>query len=243
MQYNTGTDAAPVWTGAAIAFGGSGGANELRWAPASGATGTTSSANWPYVTRPTSGTAAIPQLWAFTANTTGSQVATYDGSNTNSRVLRWDFDGNGTLAAAFQFSAFGDNTHTAPSPGTQPGGQSGSPIVNGSADTSNTSYLKLNAYGYGVDASGAQQTPAAGSLLTPVAAGDGTAGSVSPASGAWIATHYQSAQGWAQYVLDGVISNTFGHAGDWYWVCVLFTGVGQSTGTLLPVITLQYSYS
>lgn len=241
LQYNTGTDASPTWTGTAIAFGGSSGANELRWA-VSGASTTTASASWPFVTRQSSGTAAVTQLWAFTADTTGLQVATYDGTNGKANVLRWNWDNLGTFAAAPQFSAFGDNTHTTPSPGTQPGSQSGSPIVNGnSTDTSSTSYLKINAYGYGVDTGGIQQTPSAGAVST-VAVTDGTAGALSPATGAWIPTHWQSAQGWTQYILDAVIPKAT-TAGFWYWTCVLYQGVNMSTGTLLPVITLQYSYS
>src|SRR5690348_13465178 len=103
LQYNTGTDATPVWTGTAIAFGGSAGANEMRWANSgSGAGAATASASWPYYVRPAAVT-AVNQLWAFSADTTGLQVATYDGTNTNSRVLRWDWDNTGTFASAPQF--------------------------------------------------------------------------------------------------------------------------------------------
>lgn len=242
LNYNTGTDASPTWTGTSLAFGGSGGSNELRFAPSTGATTTTASASWPFVTRPGSGTAAVPQLWAFTSDAVGLQVATYDGSNTASRVLRWSWDSVGTFAAAPQFSAFGDNTHATPSAGTQPGAQSGSPIVNGHAtDTSSTSYLKANAYGYGVDTGGTQQTPSSGAAGSTLTVTSGTAGSVSPGTGAWLST-WQSLQGWTQYILDGVVPKAT-TAGFWYWTCALFTGVNMSTGTLLPTITLQYSYS
>lgn len=174
-----------------MAFGGSAGANELRWCNTGGGAAGTSSANWPYFTRPSSGTAAVPEMWAFTANTTGVQVATYDGTNAKSNVLRWNWDNTGTFAAAPQFSAFGDNTHATPSAGTQPGAQSGSPIVNGHAtDTSSTSYLKINAYG-----NGSSQAPAAGAAGTTLAVTSGTAGAVSPGSAAWLAT-WQSAQGY-----------------------------------------------
>lgn len=193
VQYNTATDASPTWTSTAISFGGSAGANELRWANTGGGAASTSSANWPYFTRPSSGTAAVPEMWAFTANTTGVQVATYDGTNAKSNVLRWNWDNTGTFAAAPQFSAFGDNTHATPSAGTQPGAQSGSPIVNGHAtDTSSTSYLKINAYG-----NGSSQAPAAGAAGTTLAVTSGTAGAVSPGSAAWLAT-WQSAQGYVR---------------------------------------------
>lgn len=136
----------------------------------------------------------VNDLWAFSADTTGLRIPTYDGTTAHYNVLRWNWDNLGTFAAAPQFGAFGDSTHTTPSPGTQPGAQSGSPIVNGHAtDTSSTSYLKANAYGYGVDAAGTQQTPgtnAAGTMLVT----SGTAGAVSPATGAWLAT-WQSLQG------------------------------------------------
>lgn len=243
LQYNTGTDGAPTWTGTAIAFGGSAGANELRWANStSGAGAATASANWPYYSRPAA-TQAVNQAWAFTADTTGSQIATYDGTNGKANVLRWNWDAVGTFAAAPQFSAFGDNTHTAPVAGTQPGAQSGSPIVNGQVtDTSNHSYLKINAFGFGVDASGTQQTPAAGSVGTnPTATTQNAAGAVSPATGAWLTT-WQDAQGWLDYILDGAVPKAT-TAGFWYWTMILFVGPGMSTGTLLPCITFQYSYS
>lgn len=242
LQYNTGTDAAPTWTGTAIAFGGSTGANELRWANSvAGMTGGTGSAAWAYYARPAA-TAAVNQLWAFTTDTTGSQVATYDGSNGKSNVLRWNWDNTGTFASAPQFSAFSDSTHTAPVPGTQPGGQSGSPVVNGNVtDTSSTSYLKYNAYGFGVTSGGVQQTPAAGAAGTTLLATSGTAGAVSPGSAAFLTT-WQSAQGWTQYIVDGQTPQA-ATAGFWYWTCVLFTGPNMSTGTMLPVVTFQYTYA
>jgi hypothetical protein len=231
LQYNTNTDASPNWTGAAINFGGSAGANELRWS--NSANGTTGSANWPYYTRPAS-VQAVPQLWAYTTDTSGSQVTTYDGTNGKANVLRWNWDNLGTFAAAPQFSAFGDSTHTAPSPGTQPGSQSGSPIVNGHAtDTGSHSYLKINAYGYGVDTGGVQQTPTAGSVGTAPSGSTGTAGSVSPGTGAWL-TNWQDAQGWTDYIIDAVVPEAL-TAGFWYWTMILFTGPNMSTGTLQPV--------
>ena len=193
VKYNTNTDASPTFTNTALAFGGSAGANELRWCNTSGGGASTASASWPYFTRPSSGTAAVPEMWAFTADTTGLKVATYDGNKTNANVLQWSWDNTGTYAAAPQFSAFGDNTHATPSAGTQPGAQSGSSIVNGHAtDTSSTAYLKINAYG-----NGASQAPSAGAAGTTLAVTSGTAGSVSPGSAAWLST-WQSAQGYAK---------------------------------------------
>ena len=239
LDANTGaSDSSTTWTG--LAFAGSGGSNEVRWVQSTStptATATTASANWPFSTRPAS-VGVINQAWAFTADTTGNQITTYDGTSAHYAQFRWDWDALGTFSSAPQFSMFGDNTHTVPSAGTQPGGQSGSPIVNGSTDTSNTSYLKANAYGYGY--SGSQQTPSANAGGT-LAATSGTAGAVSPATGAWLAT-WQSLQGFVQYIVDGVVP-TATTAGNWYFVIALYVGPTMNTGSVLaPCFTFQYNY-
>lgn len=249
-QYNSGagTDASPVWTATAVSFAGSAGANELRWCASGAGAPTTTYSAWPLYSRPGS-TAVIPECWAFTADTgsggggTGLKVTTYDGTSAHYMQFRFNFDALGTLAAAMQFSCFGDSTHATPSPGTQPGAQSGSPIVNGHAtDTSSTSYLKANAYGYGIDTGGTQQTPVANAVGT-LAVTTGTAGAVSPGTGAWLAT-WQSLQGFTsgQYISNAVISKAT-TAGFWYFLLSLWAGPNLSTGTLQPVLTLQYSYS
>ncbi len=146
-----------------------------------------------------------------------------------------DYDAVGTFAAAPTFSAFGDNTHAAPSAGTQPGAQAGSPIVNGqTTDTSNTSYLKLNEYGDDQTAN-----PAAGTTGT-VTVTSGTAGSVSPGAAAWLA-NWQSMQGAIQLVTHRrtPAATTAGHI---FFVLALFTGPNMSLGTLTPVLTFTYSY-
>lgn len=233
-MWNSGTDAAPVWN--AVTFGGSAGANEIRWCAAGAGAGNTPSASWPQYSRPNSGTQAVPELWYFTADTTGTKVATYDGTNGHANVACIDYDAVGTYAAAPTFSAWGDNTHTAPSAGTQPGGQSGSPIVNGHAtDTGSTSYLKINEYGD--DQTG---NPAAGSVGTTLAVTSGTSGSVSPGAAAWLAT-WQSAQGAIQYITHRRTPAAT-TAGKIFFTPVLYTGVNMSLGTLQPVITYTYSY-
>lgn len=238
VNYNKGTDATPDWTGTALAFGGSGGANELRFTPSTGMTTTTASATTPFLTKPASGVLAAAQLWACTADATCLQVTPYDGSNTNGRVLRWNWDALGTFASAPQFSAFTDNTHGTPSPGTQGSGG----LINGSADTSNTSYVKANAYGSGASASGSvQQTPAAGAAGTTLAATSGTAGALSPAASAWLAT-WQSLQGWTQYIAAGVIPQaTF--AALWYWTVAVYIGANITAATYAFVFTFQYTFS
>lgn len=238
LQYNrsdTGNDASPVWTGTAIAAGGTSGANELRFAPTGGGqTTSTASASWPLATKPGSGTAVFQEMWAFTADTTGLKTI-YTGDNTVSRVLRFDWDNTGTFASSPQFSCFDSTSHNTPSPGTQPS------IVNGSSDTSNTSYVKINAYGAGLTSGGSQQTPSAGSAGSNPSATTGTAGSVSPSSGAWL-TNWQSAQGWTQYIVNvGTPQATT--AGDWYWLPILFYGANISAATYTFCFTFQYTFS
>lgn len=98
-----------------------------------------------------------------------------------------------------------------------------------------------------MDGSGTQQTPAgnAGGTLSVTS---GTASSASPGSGAWLSA-WQSLQAPTsstpgQFILDGVIPLTPGHAGSWYFVLALYTGSGMSTSTtMLPVLTLSYAWS
>lgn len=222
----------------AIAFGGSSGANELRFATSG--SGGTGSASWGYVTRPSSGVAAVAQLWAFTADTTGNQIVAYDGSRTNANQLKWNWDNLGTMVSAPQFSLFGDTAHTTPSAGTQPGSPISLGIANGHAtDTSSTSYCKINALGqFGTSTSNVT----AGAVGTTLSATVGTAGSVSPTSGAnWLAT-WQSAQGWISYI-TAASTPTALTAAAWNWVVAMFTGVNQATGQFAPVFTMQYLYS
>lgn len=221
LQYNSNTDASPTWTSTALSFGGVSGANEIRWCASGAGASNTASASWPQYSRPAS-TGAVPECWAFSADTTGVKVATYDGNKTNSNVFRIDYDNLGTFATAPTWSAYGDNTHAAPSAGTQPGAQSGSPIVNGnSTDTSSTSYLKGNVYGT------AQTTNiTAGAAGTTLAVTSGTAGSVSPGAGAFLST-WQSLQGAIQYItFPSTPAATT--AGDLFFTLALFTGPNMS---------------
>jgi len=233
-QWNsTATDAAaPVWN--TITFGGSAGANEIRWTSTGGGAAGTASASWPQFSRPGS-TAAVPELWYFTADTTGVIIPAYTGTNARARMACIDYDAVGTYAAAPTFSGYGDNTHAAPSAGTQPGAQSGSPIINGHAtDTSSTSYLKMNEYGDDQTAD-----PAAGTTGT-VTVTSGTAGSLSPGAAAWM-TNWQSMQGTIQYITHRRTPAAT-TAGKIFFVIALFTGPNMSLGTLLPVITFTYSF-
>jgi hypothetical protein len=229
VEWNKGSDATPDWTGTALAFGGSAGANEFRFAPTGGA-------SWPSATKPASGTAVFQEGWSFTADTTGLKT-TYTGDNTVARVLRFNWDALGTFASSPQFSCFDSTAHNTPSPGTQPS------IVNGSSDTSNKSYIKLNAYGRGANSSGStQDTPAAGSVGSNPSATTGTAGSVSPpTTPAWL-TNWQDGQGWTDYIVDAVTPQAL-FAAKWYITCVLFYGANISAATYTFVLTLQYTFS
>ena len=246
MQYNTGTDASPTWTGTALATEGTSGANELRMAmTGGGANGTTASASWPAMAIPGSGVSAVTQLWAYTTNTAGSQIATYTGDNTRARVLRWLFSADGTPSGAMQLSAFGDTTHTTPSAGTQPPGTHNDAFTNGqSSDTSSTSYIKINTYGSGFPSGGAQETPAAGSVGTNPGATTGAAGAITGTAANWINTAgaWQSAQGWLQYIIAPatVAAST---AFNWYMTVVYFIGANITAGTWTPIFTLQYNHT
>lgn len=243
LGYNTGTDASPVFTGTALALSGSSGANELRMALSSGSqTGSTASASWPYMSRPSSGTSTVNQLWAFTADTTGNQIATYTGDNTKANVLRWVFSADGNPITAMSLTFYADNTHANPSAGTQPPGSHNDAFTNGhSSDTSSTSYIKINAYGSGLTAAGSQETPSAGSVGTNPSATTGSAGAATTSAGAWLST-WQSAQGGLQYVTGAATPHT-AQAFNWYATMVIFLGANISTGTWLICFDLNYTYS
>jgi hypothetical protein len=234
-QFNSVSDASPTWND--ITFGGSAGANEYRWCAAAAGGASTASASWPLYTKPGS-TAAVAECWGFSADTTGIKVATYDGNKTNSNVFRINWDNLGTYAAAPSLTAYSDTTHAAASAGTQPGAQSGSPIINGhTTDTSSTSYLKGNLFDTFQSSS-----LSAGAAGTTLAVTSGTAGSVSPGSAAWLAT-WQSLQAATQFITTRTIPTAL-TAACAFFSLALFTGPNMSTSTaMLPTITWQYSYS
>lgn len=237
LAYNSGTDASPSWTGTALAQSGSAGANEVRFAKSgTGATTSTASASWPLATKPSSGTDVYNQAYAFTTDTSGT-LTTYTGDNTVANMFRISFSNDGTLASAPQVSFFDSSAHTTPTPGTQPS------IVNGSTDTSNRSYMKMNFYGPGAAASGSTQyTPSAGSVGAAPTATTGTTGAVTTSTtGSWI-SNWQDGQGWLDYVVAGVTPQaTF--AFYWYFVLALFFGANMSPAMYSFTLTLQYTFS
>lgn len=229
------TDASPTWVDMPFATAN----NELRLCGTGAGAAGTASASWPTYLRP-GAVGVIPEMWAFTADTTGLKMATYDGTSAHYMQWRINWDAIGTFASAPIISAWKDSSLSAASPGTQPGTGDGSAFVNGhTTDTSNTSYIKANAYGYGVDTSGTQQTPAANAGGT-LAATSGTAGAVSPATGAWLAT-WQSLQAATQWIADAVTPKAT-TAGFWYAVLAFFTGPNMTGGVLLPVLGFQYTW-
>jgi len=249
VQYNTNTDASPTWTGTAIAFGGSGnGANEFRFSDTgAGATTTTPSASWPLVPRPLSGTAAMRQLWMFTTDAVGLQVATYDGTNAKANVLRLNQPNtDGTFAAAPRWSAFSSSALTTPSPGTQtPSVTDGRNFINGANPDTGTSpilsYLYGNGYGSGMTNAGTQETPSAGSVGTLTIATHSAVGAATPSAGSWLAT-WQDLQGWIDWIAFPAIPKPV-TAFFYYFTIVLFMGVTLTPGnvTFAPMV-LDYSY-
>lgn len=235
MQANTGaTDASPTWTD--VLFGTAG--YELRAnSTGNGATTTTSSATWPSVLKPSSGTTLLDQMWAFSADTTGLQVL-YNGTGSHYNEFRIYWDAVGTFGSAPILSAWKDNTYPAASPGTQPGTGDGSSIINGSSDTSNTSHLKATVYGVGVTAAGAADNPSSNMGSNPSAT-TGSAGAVTTSAGAW--SSWQSLQSATQYVQNGVTPKAT-TAGTWNFLLALYISAGMAGGTLLPVLGVQYTW-
>ncbi len=181
---------------------------------------------------------AVAECWGFTTDTSGTKVGTYDGTNAKSNVFRIDYDNLGTYAAAPTLTAYSDSTHTAASPGTQPGGQSGSPIINGnSTDTSSYSYLKGNMYG-----TAQTSNLSAAAAGTTLAATSGTANAATPSASSWLSTwqSLQAATTWIAFPSTPTATT----AGDIFFSLVLYTGPNMSTASaMLPTVTWQYSYS
>lgn len=239
FQVNTGTsDASPTFTDVLAAT-----ANyELRLCSTGAGNGTTASASWFSILKPTSGTAVIGELWAYLGSDAsgGLKVSTYDGTSAHYKQFLLNWDNTGTYASAPIVSAWANNTLPAASPGSQPGTGDGSSFINGHAtDTSSTSYIKANFYGQGLTSGGSQQTPAsnAGGTLTVTS---GTAGAATPGSAAWLATA-QSMQAGTQYIQNGGIPQAT-TAGLWYGILAFFMGVNMTGGTLLPVLGWQYTW-
>jgi hypothetical protein len=227
------TDASPTWVD--MPFGTAN--NELRLCGTGAGTTTTASASWPTYQRPAS-TGVIPEMWAYTADAVGLLMKTYDGTSAHYMQWRINWDNTGTFAAANILSAWKDNTLPAASPGTQAG--DGSAFVNGqTTDTSNTSYIKANAYGSGITAAGTQETPGSNAAGT-LAVTTGSAGAATTSAGAWMAT-WGSLQAATQWIAS-VATPKATTSGFWYIVLAFYTGPNMNGGTLVPVLGFQYQW-
>jgi hypothetical protein len=255
IDYNasTGTDATPVWTGTTIAFGGSSGANEFRWQRTGGGGGAaTGNAAWPNIIKP-GANAFVEECWAFSADTTGSKCLGYPTAPGTqwARAFRFNFDANGSPASAMQFTAFQDTADTTPTQNSQTANATdGRNIINGNTTDCGTgvsgsspSYFKANAFGSGKP-SGGQETPTSASLSSTPAITNGTAGAVSPSAGAWIATNWQSMQGWISYIQAPALYVTAAGVGYWYFNCALWVGPNMATGNMVWVpFCIQYTWT
>lgn len=210
-------------------------------------TGSTPSASWPYMPLPASGTTVVNQLWAFSTNTSGSQVATYDGTNGKARVLRKNFSADGNPISAMQVSFFANSTHTNPSAGTQPPGTNNDTFTNGtSGETSSKSAIKGNFYGSGITAAGTQETPSAGTVGTAPSATTGTSGAVTTTAGNWLnaAGAWTDLAGWNDYII-GVAIPKASTAMLWYFTLAIYLAASMTTqaGGWTIIDTIQYSYA
>jgi len=152
FQLNTNTNGSPTWTSVPAAGAGTG--QELRYSDLSNQ-GSTASASWPAITRPSSGTAGVNYLYVFTADTTslgylgGGTSTPAAFANSNYRALRLDWDNTGTFASAPIFTAYPSTAHGSITRGD------GSILGGHASDTGATAraYLKGNAFGR-VDSAG-----------------------------------------------------------------------------------------
>jgi len=138
-------------------------------------------------------------------------------------------------------------THASAVPGSTTIVGAGDPIVNGNnTDTgtgssgTGTCYCKSTVYGYGIDASGVQQTPSSTAGNTGLSVTTGSNGAVTSASGAW--SSWQSLQADRQFIVNGITPPT-GHAGLWYFLLSLYSGPGMLTSSAItPVLTFSYTW-
>jgi hypothetical protein len=236
FQANTGTNAAPVWT--SVPASGAGTGQEIRFSDVSNA-GATASASWPFVTRPTSGTAGVDYAYVFTADTTSlgflGSTSTTPTAFTNASYLqfRLDWDNTGTFASAPIYTAYPSTAHGAVSRGD------GSLLGGHATDTGGTarSYLKGNAFGR-VTSAGA---PAAAAANAPVVT-DGATGSLAPTAGANWLTNYQGLQGDNDFI-TAPFTPAATTADQWNLMIRLFTGANMTPGTHVPVVSCKYTWT
>lgn len=238
LQANTGaSDVSPTWTD--LPFGTAN--NELRAnLSGNGATTTTASASWPAMLKPSSGATLVDQLWLFTADTTGSQITTYDGTGSHYNQLSINWDNTGTFASAPLISAWASNTLPAASPGTQNSPGDGSNIVNGtSAESSSRSLIKATVYGFGVNASGVADNPSANMGTNPTVTSGTGAGAVTTTASTW--TAWQDLQGNVDWISNGAIPQGT-TAGSWNLLLAMYLAASMIGGTEVPVLGISYTW-
>jgi hypothetical protein len=238
-QVNTGpSDASPTWTDMLL-----GTANyELRLCGVGAGAGNISSTFWPTFLQ-NGYIGVFPEMWGYfgSDNSGGLKVTTYDGTAAHYMQWRINWDSTGTFVSAPILSAWKDNTLPAAIPGQQSGTGDGSAFVNGHIlDTNNTSYIKANAYGSGVTAAGAQETPAAnaGGILSSTS---GVAGAAITPAGAWLA-NWQGLQASTSWIQAGAIPHAT-TAGFWYMALSFYHGPGMNLGLLIPNLGVQYIWT
>lgn len=240
LETNSGSNASPTWT----SIMGAGG--EIRWIDANTDLHTTGNAAWPQMTRPGSAT-LVGYLWGFSADTTGYGAPSSGSSPyipivlaappTTWNQLRWNNSASGTYASAPILTAYkgtGDRSSVSAGDGS---------LLGGSADTSNSSYLKGNAYGFAFATT--PQTPSAAPTGSFPTAADHTAGSVATSTGAWQngGAKWQDLCADANYITSGGASWDGASGKVWHFMVAQFTGPNMTPGTLTPTVALKYSYT
>lgn len=235
FQANTGTNGAAVWT--SVPASGAGTGQEIRFSDVSTA-GAIASASWPFVTRPTSGTAGVDYAYVFTADTTSlgflGTTSTTPTAFTNASYLqaRIDYDAVGTFASAPILTAYPSTAHGAVSRGD------GSLLGGHASDTGATarSYLKGNMFGRVTSAGAPAAAPGSAPVVT-----DGATGSVSPTAGAnWAA--WQGLQGDNDFLTFP--STPAATTADQINIMLrLFTGANMSPGTHIPTVAARYTWT
>lgn len=237
VQVNTGaSDASPTWTD--VGFGTAN--NELRMGPGNG---TTASAAWGSILKPSSGTTLITQMWAYTtdngAGGTGNQVTTYDGTGSHYNQWRINWDNTGTFGDGPEIHMYKDNTYPAASPGSQPGTGDGSSIVNGtSGESSSRSLYKCAMFGNGRTAAGVADNPGSNMGSNPTATSGG-AGVTTTSNATW--TAWTDLQADTNYIKNGATPAAT-TAGTWNGLDAEYIAAGMTGGTLLPVKAFRYTW-
>ena len=236
IQGNDNTDGSPNW----VPGGGSptAGLSEIRWGSA-GISANTASASWPLYDRDASVT-VIPMVYQYTADAVGNNYDSYTTASPITHILqnRIYGDNTGTMGSAPIITGYPTTAHGSITPGD------GSLLGGHATDTSSTSYLKGAAYGQNSSSASTWNDAPGAAPGGSVTGTTGSAGAIAPSNGtSWSA--WQSLQGDTQYLQSNntptAASATSGFL--WYFVLRLYNGPNMTTGTLVPVASLRYTYT